>query len=103
MIHTADLYGSIRARYGTTVSIASLLMTSKTPPAPGMKGALFRKVRRGEDVEWLAIADVIVKDPPDAQGTVRVTITDEKKDALLDGRRVNHLVKGVDVRLTWEW
>ena len=103
MVHQADLFGSIRARYGTTISVSSRVMTSKTPPAIGMKGVLYRKIPRGGAEEWLAIADVAIKEPPDGIGTMRLTITDEKKGALLDGKRVNHFEKGVDVRLTWEW
>ncbi len=102
VIHEADLFGEIQARAGVTVHVLSLVAT-RAPPGAGVKGVLFRGLEGGADTEWLAIADVTVKKDADAAGTLQLTITDEKKDALVGGKKVNHFVKGVRVKLRWEY
>lgn len=102
IIHEADVFGEIHARAGSTVQMLSLVAT-RTPPGPGVKAVLMRGVEAGGDTEWVAIADVTVQKELDATGQMHLTITDEKKDVLVGGRKVNHFVKGVRVKLHWEY
>jgi hypothetical protein len=103
VIHQADLFGEIQSRAGTTVHVLSLVTTSKDPPAAGTKGVLFRKLDGATTTDWLNIADVVVKKAPDAAGKMQLTITDEKKDVLVEGKKSNHFAKNVRVKLRWEW
>jgi hypothetical protein len=102
VIHEADLFGEIQGRAGTTVNVLSLVAT-RAPPGAGVKGILLRSVEGGAETEWVHIADVTVKRESDGAGNLQLTITDEKKDALLGGKKVNHFVKGTRVKFRWEY
>lgn len=102
VIHEADLFGEIESRTGTTIHVLPLVAT-RTPPAVGVKGVLLRGVEEGGNTEWLPIADVTVKKEPDERSNLQLTITDEKRDALIGGKKVNHFAKGVRVKFRWEY
>lgn len=102
VIHQADLFGEIQGRVGSTVHVLSLVAT-KAPPAAGVKGILLRGSDVAGDGEWVHIADVTVKKEADGGGNLQLTITDEKKDALIGGKKLNHFVKGVRVKFRWEY
>lgn len=102
VIHEADLFGEIQSRTGATVHVAPLVAT-RTPPGVGVKGVLFRGVEDQGNTAWLAIADVTVKKESNGGSDMQLTIDDEKKDALIGGKKVNHFTKGVRVKLRWEY
>jgi hypothetical protein len=102
VIHEADLFGEVQSRAGTTVHVLPLVAT-RAPPSAGVKGVLFRGVSEAEGTQWLAIAEVTVKKGSDGGSNMQLTITDEKKDALIGGRKVDHFAKGVRVKFRWEY
>jgi hypothetical protein len=100
VIHTADLHGKVKGRAGKHITIEPLVATSETLPAKGNKGAIYREYTKDQ---WLLLADIVISDTMVPGKPMAVDIVDEKKDVLLDGKKVNHFVPGAVVRLRWEW
>jgi hypothetical protein len=102
VIHQADLHGKIKGRAGKKVTIEPLVATSEILPVQGNKGALYREQPNAQD-EWVLVADIAIARTMVAGQDILVDIVDEKKDARLDGKKVNHFVPGTMVRLQWQW
>lgn len=100
VIHTADLHGKVKGRAGKHITIEPLVSTSQTVPVKGMKGAIYRESTQDQ---WLLLAEVVISDTMVPGKPIAVDIVDEKKDVLLEGKKVNHFVPGTMVRLRWEW
>jgi hypothetical protein len=104
VVHQADLHGKVKGRAGKHLTIEPLVATSMTLPAKGNKGSIFREIKQDSgDNDWLLVAEVVVANTMTAGKNVDVDIVDEKKDALLNGQKVNHFAPGTMVRLRWEW
>lgn len=104
VIHEAYIHAKIKARAGKRVVLEPLLTTSETLPQKGNKGGLYRvlaEVTEGKDL--LLIADVEIAESMVQGKNIQIDIVDEKKDALVDGKKVNHFIPGTKVRLRYDW
>lgn len=104
VIHEAYIHARIKARAGKRVVLEPLLTTSETLPQKGNKGGLYRvlaEVTEGKDL--LLVADVEIAESMVQGKNIQIDIVDEKKDALVDGKKVNHFIPGTKVRLRYDW
>jgi len=104
VIHQAEIHGKIKLRAGKKLLVEPLVATSTTQPLKGNKAEVFRVVEKpGAETEWLLIADAEIAGDYVAGKNLEVIVTEEKKDVLLDGKRVNHWIAGTMVRVRWQW
>lgn len=104
VIHQAEIHGKIKLRAGKKVLVEPLVATSQTQPLKGNKAEIFRVIEKvGAENEWLKIADAEIATDFVAGKNLEVTITDEKKDVLLNGKVVNHWLASTMVRVQWQW
>lgn len=104
VIHEAYIHASVKARAGKRVVLEPLLTTSETLPRKGNKGGLYRvlaEVTEGKDL--LLLADVEIAESMVQGKNIQIDIVDEKKDTLVDGKKVNHFIPGTRVRLRYDW
>ena len=104
VIHQAEIHGKIKLRAGKKLVVEPLVATSTTQPLKGNKAEVFRVIeKQGADNEWLKIADAEIATNYEVGKNLEVTITDEKKDVLLNGKPANHWLGGTMVRVLWQW
>jgi hypothetical protein len=80
-------------------------MMTKTQPEVGNKGVLFFAPGDPQsEADWVALGDVEVKKPLDANGRIEIKIVDdEKKFLITGGKKPRPLTKSTRVRLRWQW
>jgi len=106
VIHQAEIHGKVKLKAGKKLLVEPLVATSQTNPQKGNKAEVFRVIGKGgAESDWLLIAEGEVAETWIAGSgkNVEVTVLDEKKDALIDGKPVFHFVPGTMVRVRWQW
>jgi len=104
VIHQAEIHGKIKLRAGSKLLVEPLVATSTTKPLKGNKAEVFRVIEKaGADNEWLKIADAEIATDYEVGKTLEVTVTEEKKGVLLNGKPANHWLNGTMVRVLWQW
>jgi len=94
---TGPVTGTIVSRKGKTLTVA----VDQAPPEAGAEGTLlkyFEKQILGmHTTGWLDIAAVKVKQAK--EGQVQLVIVEEHSQMTVNGKKVNHFVKGTTVKL----
>ncbi len=104
IIHQAEIHGKIKLRAGKKLVVEPLVATSATVPLKGNKAEIFRVTgKSGTESDWLLIADGEIAADWVVGKNVEVNVTDEKKDALIDGKPAFHFAPGTMVRVRWQW
>lgn len=104
VIHQAEIHGKVKLKAGKKLIVEPLVATSTTVPQKGNKAFVFRSVdKSGSEKDWLLIAEGEVGETWVQGKNVEVTVLDEKKDALIDGKPTFHFAPGTMVRVRWEW
>ena len=89
VIHQAEIHGKVKLKAGKKLLVEPLVATSTTAPQKGNKAEIFRVVgKSGAESDWLLVAEGEVAETWIAGGgkNVEVTVLDEKKDVLVDGK-----------------
>jgi hypothetical protein len=104
VIHQAEIHGKIKLRAGKKLVVEPLVSTSSTLPLKGNKAQVFRVIEKaGTGNDWLLIAEAEIGADYVVGKNIEVSIVEEKKDVLLDGKKVNHWLAGTMVRVLWQW
>ena len=104
VIHQAEIHGKVKLRAGKKLLVEPLVSTSQTQPLKGNKAEIFRVVEKaGGSNEWLKIAEAEIATDFVAGKNLEVTVTEEKKDVLINGKVVNHWLAGTMIRVVWQW
>jgi hypothetical protein len=99
VIIRTEVYGQMISRFGKAAKFLSLVSTSTEPLPAGAKGLLFRRIEEpGKMPYYVEIAEVSVK-KIDATGKFEITIENEKKDVLVNGKKADHFKKSTKVKL----
>jgi len=104
VIHQAEIHGKVKLKAGAKLIVEPLVATSTTVPQKGNKAEVFRVIgKEGAESDWLLIAEGEVAETWSEGKKLEVTVTDEKKDALIDGKKAFHFAPGTMVRVRWQW
>jgi hypothetical protein len=106
VIHQAEIHGKVKLKAGKKLLVEPLVATSQTSPQKGNKAEIFRVIgKQGAESDWLLIAEGEVGETWTAGSgkNVEVTVLDEKKDALVNGKPAFHFAPGTMVRVRWQW
>lgn len=99
VIIRTEVYGSVISRWGKTAMVLSLVSTSTEPVPEGSKAILFRRVEEpGKAPYYVEIAEVSLKKHKPG-GKIELTIDNEKKDVLVNGKKANHFAKNIKIKL----
>lgn len=99
VIVRTEVYGSVVLRFGKNATILSLVSTSSEPVPVGSKALLMRKIEEpGKPPTYVEIAEVTIKKHA-AGGKIELTVENEKKDVLVNGKKANHFLKNTKVKL----
>jgi hypothetical protein len=99
IIIRTEVYGQMIMKVGKVATFLSLVSTSTDPVPEGAKGILFRRIEEpGKMPYYVEIAEVSIK-KLDKGGKIQLTVENEKKDVLVNGKKANHFQKNTKIKL----
>ena len=99
VIIRTEVYGSMISKVGKVATFLSLVSTSTEPLPEGSKGILFRRIEEpGKMPYYVEIAEVSLKKHKTG-GKIELTVENEKKDVLVNGKKANHFQKNTKIKL----
>jgi hypothetical protein len=99
VIIRTEVYGQMIMKVGKVATFLSLVSTSTDPVPEGAKGILFRRIEEpGKMPYYVEIAEVSIK-KLDKGGKIQLTVENEKKDVLVNGKKANHFQKNTKIKL----
>ena len=99
IIIRTEVYGQMIMKVGKVATFLSLVSTSTDPVPEGAKGLLFRRIEEpGKMPYYVEIAEVSIK-KLDKGGKIQLTVENEKKDVLVNGKKANHFLKNTKIKL----
>jgi len=99
VIIRTEVYGSMISKVGKVATFLSLVSTSADPLPEGSKGLLLRRIEEpGKMPYYVEIAEVSIK-KLDKGGKIQLTVENEKKDVLVNGKKANHFQKNTKIKL----